>query len=276
MPALKQTLKHIAQSAYEVDGDAFLLAQEMLDRIGDVDPELRDEFIYAVMARWILNDVFKPEELLQLTHTLLNRDHLTLGLGNTDSDTVFVRSFSMLLLAPMLVQHRKQTLFAREDLLAMFHQVTDVFLREQDLRGYIPGKGWAHAPAHCADVLAEFALCNELGQSELMCILDIIRKKICTGDQYFAFDEDERMVTAVISTISRGELPERFVRSWLASFKTAFQNDLDQPIQMWQRANLRHFLRALDYRFKQIGVLNFQNELSDALKSVSPWQSVPS
>jgi len=31
------------------------------------------------------------------------------------------------------------------------------------------------------------------------------------------------------------------------------------------------FLRALDYRFKQIGVLNFQNELSDALKSVSPW-----
>ncbi|MBN2554583.1 MAG: DUF2785 domain-containing protein [Anaerolineales bacterium] len=270
MPALKQTLKRIAQRAYTADGDAFLLAQEMLDRIGDVDPEMRDELIYAVMVRWILNDVFRPEELLHITHTLLDRDHLTLGLGETESDTVFTRSFSMLLLAPILVQHRKQRLFAREDLLAMFQQVADVFLHEQDLRGYIPGKGWAHAPAHCSDVLDEFALCSELGRIELKHILDIIRKKICISDHYFAFDEDERMVTAAISAISCRELPEMLVRSWLAGFKASSRNDLDQPVQMWQRANIRHFLRALDYRFKQAGILIYQNELSNALKFVSP------
>ena len=36
-------------------------------------------------------------------------------------------------------------------------------LRERDLRGFVPGKGWAHAVAHGADALGTLARSPHVG-----------------------------------------------------------------------------------------------------------------
>ena len=47
-------------------------------------------------------------------------------------------------------------------------------LREVDLRGFVPGKGWAHAVAHGADVLKTLAESPHLSAPELTVLLDVI------------------------------------------------------------------------------------------------------
>lgn len=276
MNDLKARLTAIVENDYQQTEDAFPLAEAMLARVGDTDPELRDTLIYGVFIRWIIRDVFSTSELLAISAILRDEDHLTLGLGESGSDSVFTRSFSMLLLTGLVYRHRSQPLYARKDLLGLFQQVMDVFEQEQDLRGFVPVKGWAHTAAHTADVLDEFALCPELGREELKRLLAAIRTKIAVSQHLYACDEDERMTTAAVGAIRREEVSQDDVRKWLEGFPALLDEELEQPLRMWQRANMRHFLRSLAYRFKAIQENAYDQALNGALAAVSPYQSPPS
>ena len=49
---------------------------------------------------------------------------------------------------------------------------------EQDLRGYVPGKGWAHSVAHTADLLAWLARSPHANDDDLADMLDAISRKL--------------------------------------------------------------------------------------------------
>ena len=51
-------------------------------------------------------------------------------------------------------------------------------LRERDLRGFVPGKGWAHAVAHGADAIGALAGRPHLGRNELTVLLDVIADRL--------------------------------------------------------------------------------------------------
>ena len=51
-------------------------------------------------------------------------------------------------------------------------------LRERDLRGFVPGKGWAHAVAHGADALGTLARSPHVAANELTVILDVLADRL--------------------------------------------------------------------------------------------------
>lgn len=164
---LKAQLSAIAATEYRasIGVDAGSLTLDMLTHLGSIDAELRDRLIYTTFVKWARAGLYAPDRYRALLNSLLDDRHLFHGLGERDTDTVFMRSFSALLCVWSVYHHRQQPYLAREEVLAAFDRVLDYFSREVDLRGYVEGKGWAHAVAHTADLLDEFAQCEEIDQS---------------------------------------------------------------------------------------------------------------
>ncbi|PGZ96177.1 hypothetical protein COE51_18195 [Bacillus pseudomycoides] len=244
---LKQELQHIKNNNYSVpeDVDAYPYAQWMLDYIGSPDAELRDKLIYSTLERWITGEVFRQKELRGLLLQALSPDYLFYKIGEKGTDSVFKRAFSILIPPLILSIHEKEPFLSEEQLYSVAEQVLEYVYLEQDVRGYVEGKGWAHSTAHAADALD--ALARTIRNREFSyAILAAVRHKICLHDYLYINFEDERLVTAVMSLWNQNILVQEEWKNWLYSFTIieaapAPQNDI--LVQ-----NIRTFLRSLYFR----------------------------
>lgn len=221
----------------------------MLTHIGSSDPVLRDELIYSSLSKWIADQKISIEYLREMLSRCL--DNLTHGLGETESDTVFTRTFSILIITAILYYHNHKTSFlSMNEVHDTCRKVIHYSLAEDDLRGYVINKGWAHSVAHFADCLDELANCTDLDDKELIQILNVIQSKVKIDHILFAFGEDERLVTAVISVFSREEINMETKIEWLNSFvdirkPSKFSNF---PNDYWFNVNIKSFIRSLYFR----------------------------
>src|SRR6266542_3379931 len=96
------------------------LTPELLSWLGSTDAELRDEFAYPILTGWIERGQYGPDELRGIAGQMLG--NLGKGLGESGTDSVFLRSFSALILMevvardnaePFLDQHERRGLLDR-------------------------------------------------------------------------------------------------------------------------------------------------------------------
>ena len=245
---LKQQLQLIAANEYRVptDVDYWQVTQDMLTHLGSIDAELRDQLIYTTFTKWARAGLYSADQYHTLLSFLLDDQHLLYGLGERDTDTVFMRSFSALLCVWPIYHHRQQSLLARQEVQATLDKVLDYFARENDLRGYVEVKSWAHAVAHTADLLDELAQCEEVQREELLCILEVIQTKAATTETFYTAEEDERLAYATLSLLSRDLLSEREVELWIRNFAPI------ERVGNWRQRHLntKHFLRSLYFQAK--------------------------
>jgi hypothetical protein len=275
--SLKERLSSIAQNNYQVlDGtEIWSLTLQMMHSLGSTDPELRDKLINRVLSRWI-EMYFDPQQLDILLNIVLDDQHLFHGLGEQGTDSVFMRSFSSLTIASLVARHRARPFLTAQAVNETLRRMTSYLSRERDLRGYMTDKGWAHATAHAADALDELALCPEVGQESLVNILRVIRETIVGASVVFVDDEDERLVTAVLSAVQRRVLTEADITPWISSLVSF---ELPPTYQEWlrKRTNIRHFLRSLYFRLLYQGNIElFEPVLSRTLQEISDRRIPPS
>jgi hypothetical protein len=90
-------------------------------------------------------------------------------------------------------------------------------LRERDLRGYVAGKGWAHAVAHGADALATLAVSPHVATPELTVILDVIADRVLAKVATpYSHGEADRLARATMTVLRRDLVPLRVVEPWVA------------------------------------------------------------
>ncbi|WP_339836997.1 DUF2785 domain-containing protein [Paenibacillus sp. FSL R7-0272] len=250
---LKEKLMYIRENQYQAQSDAFVLIQEMLHNIGTVDAQLRDELIYTTLSHWIPGLSLTTSELEHILTTVLDRDHLLYGLGETHSDSVFTRSFSMLVIPLLFMRHAASPFLSSERI----HQIKDVVFHnvreEKDYRGYDETKGWAHAVAHAADVLEDLAQYNELDEADLSTMLDLVYEKMTISDRVYSDGEDERMITPVMCILDRNILSQASVQQWIQRFGTV-ENESEFLPAFRQKNNIKNFLKSLYFRIKFHGV----------------------
>ena len=245
---LKRHLREIVNQKYAQPASQesqSALVQGMLTHIGDPDPILRDELIYMTLATWISRGYFRPEQLESILNELLDKHHLFYALGNSGNDTLFTRSFSVLMLQPIVAQHLKTPFLTDAEILNMLDNLLRYLAGERDLRGYVTDKGWGHAVAHTADVLDELVQCEVLHKAELVKVLDVIRDVMGVSDIVFQYEEDERMVTAVIHTWKRSLLSHDEIHAWLQGFVASQSRWTSMPPSYRSYLNRKQFLRSL-------------------------------
>lgn len=190
------------------------LTRELFSFLGSPDPELRDMFGYFILTTWIERGLYSDNELRAMATELA--ENLKIGLGEQGTESVFVRAFSALILAEMVYQQNQRPFLEETDLRRLLEQTLAYYRAEQDLRGHIPGPGWAHSVAHGADLLRMLAGNSSLGAPDLEHIMDALATKIAPPVAHFyLFNEDQRITRAVMVALKRDLLSLSFLRGWL-------------------------------------------------------------
>jgi len=261
---LKEKLSEIKNNNYAVPRDIkpFDFALVMMENIGSTDPELRDLLIHRVITRWIMNNVFTNEQLIELLKINMDNEHLLYKVGEEEADSVFMRTFCALNVATIIYTHRKNKFLSDETIKLAKEKLIEYYLKEKDLRGYVDKKGWADSVSHGADALDEVAQCDSMKHDDLLDILKAIKSKVCINCYTYVDFEDERITTAVVSSINRNILEHAEIIDWIKDFKNIPKTG-EYHVDFRMIMNIRNFLRSLYFR-----LLNENNidELVQAIK----------
>lgn len=246
---LREKLIKIKNNNYLLENkeDYYPIGLEMMDNIGSLDSELRDKLIYTTLYYWISESRFTVEQLKHLLDISLDSSHLFYKLGDEDKDAVFKRTFSVLIVALVINEHRKENFLSEKVLYEVKDKIVEYMFNERDVRGYDEVKGWAHSAAHTADALDELVQCTCFNKNDLIDILNSIKAKVCIGYYVYVDEESERMVTAVEKAFNRKILSNSEITEWLQEF--TMENPKDYRIDNFHlKINIKEFLRSLYFR----------------------------
>ena len=206
--------QEVQSTDYEVPSDRPLgdLTAELTTMLGSVEPEVRDGTAYPALATWIDRGVY--DDLLPGLGDGMVAG-LEAGLGETGTDTVFRRSFSALVLAECLARDNQRHLLPDTQVLEWGDRLATWFLREQDTRGFVPGKGWAHAVAHGADAVGVLGRSPHLGAPELTVLLDVLAERLVVAtSEPLRAGEPDRMAAATMRILRRDLVPIGDLEPW--------------------------------------------------------------
>ena len=246
------------------------LTDELLLMLGSPDVEVRDAIAYEALATWVSGGRYDAGALRDLGDRMV--DNLGEGLGDRDSDGIFLRAFSILILGEIIALDAKERLLAPGPIRGWTSEAIHYLRLERDERGYVPGHGWAHASAHTADCLLAIAAHPETGAKDLLEILSAVADRVLRpGAMVFIHDEDERLAYACLGVLGRPEITIGHVHTWLSRFTRPEDGSgpkvaSDENISARTRLNAKSFLRSLYFQLLWTrDVLPLGQDLSEAV-----------
>jgi hypothetical protein len=260
------------------DGHSVLaLTEELFGYLGDIDSELRDAAGYEIFAHWLEQGHYPPEYLR--TYVLRLIANLQEGLGEIATDGVFLRSFSALCLAEIVHYDKAHPFLDRDEIHNILARALDYLESEQDPRGYVSGKGWAHARAHTADLFYVLAEHGHTGREEHARILDGIQAALIRPtDWIYIHGEDERLVRATLAVFTRQLFDQPDLRVWLLGFGselTDWRGSFQEPARQAAFFNTKSFLRCL---YEKISIQDalpareaLRQDISDTIQSMRQY-----
>lgn len=239
------------------EADFPVIYTELMHNLGAVDSECRETCLDLL---WEMIDSGELQHALLLDTGQQLVDNLKQGLGEQGTDSVFLRTFSALLIGAILVHdemRRRQVKvglepFLTPEIFRTWYQACSHYLvTEADLRGYIPGKGWAHAISHGADLLRDFAYHSYAAAAEHAEMLAILNENLSRNDQeVFLNNDDNRLTRVVMTLLIRNELTIEQYQQWLDDLLARFNSPparerMAKREQVTAAFNILTFLRAL-------------------------------
>ena len=220
------------------------MTAELTSMLGSTNPSLRDGIAYPTLASWISRGVY-DDLLCGLGDGMAAG--LAVGIGESGTDTVFRRAFSVLALTECISRNNKVDRLPSDKILEWGDRVSAWIVREQDLRGYVPTKGWAHAIAHGADSIAALAGSPHLGTPELTVMLDVLADRILLPvEQVFSCGEPDRLAAATMAILRRDLVPLSVLEPWIARLaQAAASPPLADVDPFLTTGNPEAFLRAV-------------------------------
>lgn len=207
--------RSIVHSDYARPADTSItdLATELSHLLASPDPELRDEFAYAILTNWIYQKrLIQPADLRPLMRQWVT--NLTDKVGSTEGDSVFSRSFSALMLSVVVARDNASPILEPAEFRELLGAALVYLRAERDVRGYDARKGWMHSAAHTADLLKFLARSRHLERVDQQRILIAVGEKLRDAPIVFAFGEDERFARALLSLATRPDFDLEGFRQW--------------------------------------------------------------
>lgn len=232
--------------------------QEMLREIGNPDSYLRDNLIYMSFGKLISSNQLNPEEIQVLLETVVQEDYLFYGLGDSGTDSVFTRSFSTLVVAAIIEYDIEKKVVERDLVQHTVNKVIHYMMEEKDTRGFIEGKGWAHAIAHGADALDALAKHRFLKKEDISRILHAVQHCLCNQVDYL--DEEEERLANTIASLLEHQIAEQDIQAWIEELTGMVEIQMDEnngSIDAYHtKRTVKNFLKAVYIMLnsKEIGV----------------------
>lgn len=251
---LQQQLELIQQNDYTQMHNIDLneLSIHMLQHIGTTNGYVREELIYNCLSHFILNELLPQAQLEKLLTTCLDENYLFCEISSPNTDGVFTRSFTTLLIALILQFDTSHSFLSVEKLQEIKEKLIDYTNRESDYRGYVKDKGWAHSIAHVSDAFNEMIHNPKIPLEWYEEIVHCILNKIFIYSTVYHTNEDERIVTPLITMLCRG-LPKGRL-CYIICTKMKRLPNFKKRLALYEYcklcANVKTFLRTLFFRTK--------------------------
>lgn len=242
--------RSIVKNHYAVPSgqEAFPLALELNGYLGSTDPELRDDLAYSILYTWIAEQrQLSSEQLI----TLLGKwqANLRVGIGEIGTDSVFLRSFSVIGLATLAERDLKDPFLGRERFQGLLQNGLTYLGAERDLRAFDEKKGWMHATAHSADLLAALARNRFFTEKDQAQVLVAIAQRLATAEEIYTHGEQDRLADVATAIVARHDFDITSWRIWVDAIdkgdQIVFQQSPPKPEAVRRFYNDTYFLQAI-------------------------------
>lgn len=188
------------------------LTAELTTMLGSPDPELRDGLAMQVLTVWIGRGVY-DDLLVGLGDGMVAG--LRVGIGESEGTSVFRRSWSARVIAQVLRRDNDAELLTASDVLRWGDLIAVWMLREEDVRGWIPGQGTARAVAHGADAIAALASSRHLERLGLTVLLDVLADRVLDTNPLLS-GEIDHLAAAAVQVVAREQVGLDVLEQWIA------------------------------------------------------------
>lgn len=257
-----------------ISGESIEISTEFLDKmienIGSIDPVLRDELNYSAFWKLINNDLLSKQQIEYILTVLLDRDLLMADIENPESDGVFTRSFTVLFFAAILHVDASKKIIDKELVRRTIDTSLQYLMKEQDLRGFVEKKGWAHAAAHGADLLGSIAKHPFSTEEDALKILNNLNQifSIASG---FKDDEEERIARSFV-TLSQHHLTDTQLSEWLmdqAKTLKEVKNDTNKLQSYYSLLAFKNFLKSIYFLLERENIhVSLQGTIKELVKEI--------
>lgn len=229
------------------------LLDAMMQQMGAVDYELRDEQIYQAFSHRILDNALTDETLVSLLTKALGDDFLFYEIGDRNTDHVFKRSYSAKLISLILRKDLERSFISRELLEKTQDELLLYLDLEQDLRGFVRDKGFAHSVANATDAIDELVQNPKLVVKHFPAIYQTLVNKALTTVEVYIAGEDEHLLKPIFTMLQIGLPIETVQESFeiIPEFLKKQQRKLE-PAKYWiLYANCNRFLKSFYYEARE-------------------------
>ena len=248
------------------------LIDSMMEHIGSPDSELRDKLIYRGFSQLIQDENLIPEEkLVDLLTKALGDEYLFYEIGDVGTDHIFKRSFSVLLITLILGKDLEHSFIPLQLLDRTRNELLLYLDLEQDLRGFVSEKGWAHSVAHTADAIDELVKNPKMDVKFFPSIFQGLANKALTFADVYIADEAERLLKPIMVMLEIGIATEIVddLFDKIPSFLKLQKSKLEEEKYVKLNANCKSFLKSF---YVCVGssekYIEFQKKISSCLKEL--------
>ncbi|CAM5221505.1 hypothetical protein UACE39S_00585 [Ureibacillus acetophenoni] len=265
---MKELLKNILQMnqmerEHYMSSQGQHLLEQMVEWIGIPDDELRDKLNYRLFIELLSTQLITRQQMNDMIEKLASNDYLYSSIGEKDTDSVFLRSYSALWLSNLINVDAQLHFLSEQQATTIFRECTSYLSKEQDTRGFLEEKGWALAITNGADLLTSIVSHPSYELNLTPKILEGIKDSLWKGTVYTA-DEEEKF-TAIIEKLINKDVPEALLIEWIEQVFDKLEFYLITngytPQYFSARTNTLHFMKNLYF------ILKFTHKM-DELKGV--------
>ena len=205
----------------------------MLQNIGNLDPYLRDDVVYTLLARGFTENSFIPEQKAKIVTTFISSRNLFKGIEQPQNDLIFLRTFNALLGELILESDNDKPILTDSERQLLFDWSIRYLKEEKDFRGYVTTKGWAHSVAHGSDFLGATLSHHDFKPKSVSAIFDVITSIFQNLKNPFVDDEEQRIAFAFF----QGVHFQKIASADFNSFVDDFDKQIYQQLLHDDRAN---------------------------------------
>ena len=168
-------------------------------------------------------------------------------IGFKNSDSVYKRSFSALVLGLLINKDKEQKFLEKSQISLVLDRTCFYLVNEQDKRGFTEEKGWAHSIAHCADLLDEIITHPLFEQSMYKKTVEAL--VFCVNSPFvYEDDEIERLSTPTGALINGYGFSQEFIYRIESLINHVLSKKTYSHLDTRIISNIRNYLRAIYFK----------------------------
>lgn len=191
------------------DGTRNRFARELTSCLGHPDEAIRDGIAFEALQHYMRNDLLGRETLAALDGDLQSR--LT-----APDPQGFQRPFAALVLADVARTDRMSPWMSDEQRARLIDAAVAYMTGISDYRGFTPGEGYRHAPAHAADLMLQLVLNPAVAKPDLVRIRDAIARQLAPDGHYYIHGESARLAAPILYMAQRNLFSEAEWTEWFS------------------------------------------------------------